>query len=303
MHRGSLGMSNTPSSDVFTPRQVDSSPAGQLNRVVWILWLQGFENAPEVVRFCLHTWKARNPTWQVVELTDGNLADYIDPDSLSVLRSLTIERQKFANLIRLYLISRHGGVWTDASNYCCRPLDDWLPRHMASGFFAFRNPGPGRILSNWFLSAVKGNVLTSLVFEQHRDFFVKNRFAMRTAADRARARRLSYILDRSATFAQLWTYPLITRTMKTYPYYIFHYHFARIVRENAECRQIWNRTPSVSALGPLKMSRAGLGSPMTTQLIEDLEHLKDPLYKLKWKEGEQELPGGCILDHLMHSVD
>jgi hypothetical protein len=175
---------------------------------------------------------------------------------------------------------------------------------MASGFFAFRDPGPDRILANWFLAALKANPLASIFYEKHRDFFLKNKFSLQhTRRGTARVKRLSPILNRNAELAQLWTYPLITRTLRAYPYFIFHYHFARIVRENAVCREIWNETPHFSALVPQKMFHAGLFSPMTDQLLDDLNQAKDPLYKLKWKFRGQSFTKGCILDHIMRSID
>jgi mannosyltransferase OCH1-like enzyme len=45
-----------------------------------------------------------------------------------------------AALARLCLLRTHGGVWVDATVFCRRPLDEWLPEHAASGFFAFANP-------------------------------------------------------------------------------------------------------------------------------------------------------------------
>lgn len=276
--------------------------ASQVDRVVWMLWLQGFEKSPEVVRVCLHTWKTRNPGWKVIELSDENLADYIDSSSLSVLRSLDINRQKLANLIRMYLISRQGGVWVDATCFCCQPLDNWLDDYMASGFFAFRDPGPDRILANWFLAAKKGNLLASTFYEQHRDFFQKNEFPLqKTEKGRKRARRLGRILNLNSRLAQLWTYPLLIRTVKAYPYMIFHYHFARTVRENEVCREIWSKTPFLSARGPLKM-RASLLSPMTDEQMDDLRKLKDPLYKLNWHYRKADVTPGCVLDQIMRSV-
>lgn len=278
-------------------------PAKQLNRVVWMLWLQGFENSREIVRLCLHSWKTRNPTWKVVELNEQNLSDYIDSGSLSVLRSLDIRRQTLADLIRMYLISRHGGVWVDATCFCCQPLDNWLHKYMGSGFFAFRNPRADRIVSNWFLAATKGNLLASLFYEKHRDFFLKNRFPLQdTPKGKKRIKRIGFVLNRNATLAQLWTYPLIIKTLGVYPYFIFHYHFARIVRENAECREIWNRTPPFPADIPRKMNIAGILSPMTDQLLDDLTQARDPLYKLKWHYRQQDFTEGCILDHIMRSI-
>lgn len=279
-------------------------PASKLERVVWMLWLQGFENSREIVRVCLRSWKIRNPTWKVVELTEENLSDYIDADSLAVLKSLPIRRQMLADLIRMYLISTHGGVWADASCFCCQPLDSWLPAYMLSGFFAFRNPGPGRILSNWFLASNKGNLLASTFYQRHRDFFSRNQFPLQqTDKGKKRIKQLGFVLNRNATLAQLWTYPLMTRTVGAHPYFIFHYHFARIVRENAGCREVWNKTPFYSADIPRKMNKAGILSPINDELLDDLNQAKTPLYKLKWHYRQTDFRSGCILDHIMRSID
>ncbi|MBA3342922.1 MAG: hypothetical protein H0T48_13960 [Gemmatimonadaceae bacterium] len=293
----------------------------QLNRVIWMLWLQGFDKAPEVVRLCLRSWKTRNPTWQVIELDEENLSDYVDNESLSTLRGLDFMPQKFANLIRLYLISRHGGVWADATCYCCRPLDTWLPEYMNSGFFAFRfrtdtwlrrhadsgisglrKRAGTKILANFFLAASKGNSLASTFYEKHRDFFVDNKFPLQhTDEGRERVRRIGRVLNRNARVAQWWTLPLIARAAKVYPYNIFHYHFAKTIGENETCRDVWNRTPTFYARGPLRLIRA-LVSPITDQQIDDLKQETEPLYKLTWKYRHEEFRSGCVLDYLLQSV-
>jgi hypothetical protein len=275
----------------------------ELNRVIWILWLQGFEKAPEVVRVCLRSWKTRNPGWQVIELSEENLEDYVDKDTLSRLKSLKIRRPKLANLIRMYLISRHGGVWVDATCLCCQPLDNWIHDYMASGFFAFRDPGPDRVLANWFLASVKGNALASRFFEEHSNYFLNNEFPLQgTKEGTQRVKRAGVLMRKSPIFAQWWTHPLMIRAIKAYPYFIFHYHFARLVRRDPICRDIWERTPRLSALGPLKLGRVGLLSPMTSELREDLQHGRQPLYKLKWHYPKQNFKPGCILDYAMRSV-
>lgn len=296
-------MANAFSQPLNEEQRPGAPQPGTIERTVWMLWLQGFENAPEVVQVCLRSWKSRNPTWRVVELNEENIADYVDSDSLAMLKSLDIKPQKLANLIRLYLISTHGGVWVDATCFCCKPLDSWLPGYMDSGFFAFRDPGPDRILANWFLAASKGNALASIFYERHRDFFRLNRFPLQhTQAGRDRVRRIGSLLNRNARLAEFWASPLLTKTVKAYPYYIFHYHFARTIRENAVCRDIWNRTPAFSSDGPHKMERAGILSPMTSELMEDLVELKQPLYKLRWKYPAEAFKPGCILDHIMRSL-
>jgi len=295
--------------------------ATELNRVVWMLWLQGFDKAPDVVRLCLRSWKTKNPTWTVVELNRDNLSGYVDSDSLSTLLGLDLPPAKVANLLRLYLMSRHGGVWADATCFCCRPLDDWLPDYMESGFFAFRSKSDAwlrdhmnlsvralamrsgaRILASWFLASFKGNLLASTVYERHKNYFVKYRFPLqRTKKGRTRLARLERILNRNPRLAQWWTSPLIAGTAKVFPYFIIHYTFAKVVTENRACRDIWNRTPTLLAFGPLRLIRS-LVLPITDQQRDDLKNAKEPLYKLTWKYRYEDFREGCVLDYLMQSV-
>ena len=303
----------------------------ELNRVIWMLWFGGFDNAPEIAQLCVRSWKLRNPDWKVIELNNDNLADYVDRDTLSTLRGLHLPPQKLANLIRLYLISRHGGVWSDATCYCARPLDSWLHDHMDSGFFAFRfhadtwlrnyrlpailswrKRAGDKIVANWFLAAVKGNALATRVFDQHLDFFVRNRFKLQSRAERkegsaerkyaaARAVRIGRLLNRNAKLAQWWTAPLISRTARVYPYFIFHYHFAAIISKDQVCQEQWYRTPVLFADGPLTYIRA-LVAPITDQQIADLKEGRQPLYKLTWKYRWDLYEEGCFLAYLFRSV-
>ena len=64
-----------------------------------------------------------------------------------------------ADLLRMALLDRFGGVWADATTFPVQPLDTWIDQHSITGFFAFDKPGPGRPLSNWFLAAMPANEL------------------------------------------------------------------------------------------------------------------------------------------------
>ena len=45
-------------------------------KTIWILWFQGFENAPQVVKTCLKSWKRYNSDWNIIELDENNLEKY-----------------------------------------------------------------------------------------------------------------------------------------------------------------------------------------------------------------------------------
>jgi hypothetical protein len=124
-----------------------------LPRIVWIYWAQGEADAPDIVRFCIESWRSRNPGWTVHVL--DRETEHLHADMTDVSPDIRIVRR--ADLLRLRLLRDHGGVWADATAYCHRPLDDWLPLLMSAGFFMFSRPGPDRLISNWFIAAEPGN--------------------------------------------------------------------------------------------------------------------------------------------------
>ncbi|HEX2722557.1 MAG TPA: capsular polysaccharide synthesis protein [Gemmatimonadaceae bacterium] len=286
------------------------------NRVVWIFWLQGFDDAPDVVRLCERSWRLSNPTWRVIALSQDNLADYVDKETLDTLARLEISVVKLANLLRFYLIGRYGGVWADATVFCCKPLDSWLGDYMRSGFFAFKfdaaawlNDNPSlirsmfkvkkteRILCSWFLAAEKGNRLPNAFFEAHRDFFANNEFRMKGDA-RDRKRKMLAFLSRNPRLSQLWVSPVILRTFKVYPYFILHYHFASLVTHDPVCRKIWNETPTHSPRETFTLIWK-LVAPLSDELRRTIDNSNAPMYKLTWKYKPGTSVEGCVLDLLM----
>ena len=109
-----------------------------MKRKLWILWLQGFEQAPYVVTKCLHSWKAHNSdSWDVVELTEKNIEQYVTIEGLiPEYASKKINRIALSEIIRIDLLKTYGCLWVDATTFCNQPLDSWLPEYSDHGFFA-----------------------------------------------------------------------------------------------------------------------------------------------------------------------
>ena len=83
-------------------------------------------------------------------------------------RRLSVQHR--ADVIRINLLQRYGGVWCDASLWCNKPLDDWLPHHMASQFFAFSSLSDAYI-SNWFLAAQCGSYIAEALNSAVRQYW------------------------------------------------------------------------------------------------------------------------------------
>jgi len=120
-----------------------------MNKTVWILWLQGWENAPLLTKRCVESWKHYNPNWNVVTLDCKSMLDYINiPDYIPGFDKSKIDKPGYADIFRTLLINKYGGVWADSTLYCNKPLDDWLPKET----FLFYKPAVQHQIANWFIS-------------------------------------------------------------------------------------------------------------------------------------------------------
>ncbi|MEL7354572.1 MAG: capsular polysaccharide synthesis protein, partial [Cyanobacteria bacterium J06560_5] len=67
-------------------------------KTIWISWFQGLENAPDIVKYCYKSWVRRNPGWKVILITDRNIKDYFDVESILPRERKDISIQKRSNI-------------------------------------------------------------------------------------------------------------------------------------------------------------------------------------------------------------
>lgn len=269
---------------------------GVLPRVIWCLWLQGPEEAPDVVQRCVTSWRRRNPQWTVEFLDQCKARELIcfDPEE-PALRHLG--RAQVADLIRLDLLANHGGVWVDATCLCTNSLDDWLFEYMPVGFFAFRRPARDRVLSNWFLAATPGHPLIVVLLEQLLQYW--RRCAFQAPGNVLIGKILNALLSHSVATTRAWFSPLVTHGLRAYPYFVFHYLFARLVATDQSLGALWNQVPQVSSDGPHHLQRCGLLAPLDDDLRTWLRNGETPVHKLTWKLGVSRPPAGSVLEYAL----
>lgn len=168
--------------------QSDAISYASVPHVIWMLWFQGWDKAPQLCAEMLETWRAYNPRWQIRCISRADLPALLgsfgaryeelrQAMNLGIKLGFTDQQMHMygeslippaseSDLLRLYLLVTYGGVWVDATNMCRRPLDDWLPAGAASGFFAFfgdrqspEHKGVPHIISSFLVSA-PGHVVT-----------------------------------------------------------------------------------------------------------------------------------------------
>lgn len=100
----------------------------EIPRIVWTLWWQGEENAPDLVKVCIDSQRKAFTSIgaKVIVLTKDNWDNYISiPDYiLKKVKSGKITLTHFSDIIRAELIKDYGGVWIDATVYCTKNVQE-----------------------------------------------------------------------------------------------------------------------------------------------------------------------------------
>lgn len=145
----------------FTPDLLDKPYEKER---VFTLWLQGENNAPDIVKACFRSMQ-RNLTQQLVILDQSNIFDWISlPDYIiDKWKRGVIGAAHFSDLCRVELLYQHGGIWLDSTAFVTAPI----PKDIEdSDFFVYRS---GQKLGGWFafiqncfIRARKGNPLLAV---------------------------------------------------------------------------------------------------------------------------------------------
>lgn len=139
---------------------------------IWTIWLQGYDNAPELSKVCISRIIDRFGAKNVTIVTMDNINDYIKiPDYiLKKWRDGKISYVHLADYIQIALLAQHGGTWFDATVYI---MDEVIPDYfMNSPFFVFNNYKRGTVvnISSWFMTSYKNNKImriTQLMLEEY----------------------------------------------------------------------------------------------------------------------------------------
>ena len=131
-----------------------------INKTIWLLWLQGWDEAPWLPQQVKKSWEIQNPDWKVELVNRDNLKDYVT--DIDYVYQDSISPQAKSDIIRLSLLKNHGGVWADATLLCMEPLDNWIGGATApSNFWMYHGTGGGMNVkqgpASWFIISGKGS--------------------------------------------------------------------------------------------------------------------------------------------------
>ena len=131
------------------------------NEKIFTLWLQGEENAPDLVKACFRSVR-RHCKQELVVLDENTVFDYITlpQEIVEKYRAGKIARAHFADICRVELLYEHGGFWLDSTGFVTAPIPDWIQKQDFFVYMAGQHVGsPYSFMQNCFIRARKGAYL------------------------------------------------------------------------------------------------------------------------------------------------
>ena len=235
-------------------------------RVIWVCWLQGMENAPEIVKRCVDSVKRNMPKYEVRVLTAENMFEYVTlPEHIvRKYKNGTITFTHFSDILRTALLVQHGGIWLDATVL----LTDALPTQMTDAPIFFLQKSKLQLIphmgSNWFLVSYKGNPV------------------------------MTRMLDLLCVY---WQRENVVRD-----YYIYHLFLYLLLTRNAQGIEVQRVIPYVPNVDAHTLQFNLFEDYSETQW----EHMifRSPIHKLTWKFNHNEPldKRGTNYDYILHHM-
>jgi len=207
------------------------------NLRTWMYWEQGFENAPQLVNLCRDSWAACSDN--LLTIDKSSLGAYLAESDIAPLFQDHIPVQHRADLIRLKLLLRYGGIWADATALCIRDYHDWLTEEMAP--FPVLYPNSDRLISNWLVYSKPDSPILKMLHDHLWQIVVLDKHKRWEDTDgaviRAMRRLTKSVLKkiRTITGKEYWklisilSTPTMIRLLRGYPYLLIHFTYAHIV--------------------------------------------------------------------------
>lgn len=155
----------------------DKGVSEQDKERIFTIWFQGKEEAPALVQACWRSVKT-HCTQELIVLDQNSIFEWIELPDFIIRKweAGKIRPAHFADICRIELLYKYGGLWLDATDYVFAPMPEWL---MKQDFFVFmsgeRQRGAYSYVQNCFIRGRKGNYLLKawraavLAYWQHED--------------------------------------------------------------------------------------------------------------------------------------
>lgn len=220
------------------------------SKIIWVAWLQGEENAPELVKKCMASIRKYAGDNEVKVIDNQNLANYIAiPDYITKrLMKHQMQYAQYSDYIRVALLVKHGGIWIDSTVL----LTGSIPQKALNNpLFLFKSSAFDNSVikcSSWFIAAQKNNEILQ---------------------------RSKYI------FEMYWKHE-----HKLCDYYLFHLILSAIVDSDTQSHALWKDIPFANNIDVHRL-QAVLLEPYSDRLMTEICSASS-IHKLTYKFHDQD---------------
>jgi len=135
---------------ILDNRRCKENYSENIPKIIWSFW-----DEPEIPKFiqdCHKNWRKYAHNYKIILLNKNNITDYVDmPDNWKDLPSYRI-----ADILRLKLLEKYGGIWMDASIILLDNPDNFVENDITL-FTTPTTTSDNPIFENWFIASSKGN--------------------------------------------------------------------------------------------------------------------------------------------------
>lgn len=128
-------------------------------KIIWTFW-DDPNTVPATVKMCMNTWRKYNPNYEIILLTKENYSRYVDiPKDLVEHANFNDCIQRFSDLVRIHVMAKYGGIWSDASVLMSEPLDNWIFKTDGEfdGYYIEKSTKIMPVIENWFFGVKRGS--------------------------------------------------------------------------------------------------------------------------------------------------
>lgn len=150
--------------------------------IVWVMWFQGMDKAPDIVKKCIKSQQKALPDKNFIFLDENNIDKYVTlPDYIwEKKKKGIIGNAHFSDLVRNELLIKHGGYWIDSTVFMTDGsiIKDVEKTELFMYSFYYFGFNPEIMeLNNWFIYSTTNNNMLCLLQKLLLEYWKDNNYA------------------------------------------------------------------------------------------------------------------------------
>ena len=122
-------------------------------KYIWLWWEQGWETAPFICLYTIKSFEHFNPDYKLNLICKQNFNEFIDKKYNWLFQCQGAAFR--ADIVRLLLLQKYGGIYADAATFCCVNITTFLKEINFNQFWGFdiktfNKTKDERTLGSWF---------------------------------------------------------------------------------------------------------------------------------------------------------